>query len=146
MKTNVYIDGFNLYYGWLDVSKLCSLLLPYHQINRIRYFTARVTSRPDDPLQPQRQENYLRALRTIPNLSIHFGHFLSSTVRMPLAHPPVNGPRTVEVIKTEGKGSDVNIATYMLVDAFNKDCEMSVLLSNDSDLKTPIEFVRINWT
>ena len=150
MKTNVYIDGFNLYYGcvkgtpyrWLDLGKLCSLLLPSEQINQIRYFTAKVRARNDDLSKPQRQQAYLRALGTIPNLSIHYGHFLSNTVRMPLAHPQVNGPRTVEVLKTEEKGSDVNLATYLLVDAFNKDCEKLVVLSNDSDLKTPIEYVR----
>ena len=59
-----------------------------------------------------------------------------------MAHPQVNGPRTVEVLKTEEKGSDVNLATYLLVDAFKKDCEKLVVLSNDSDLKTPIEYVR----
>lgn len=150
MKTNVYVDGFNLYYGcirgtpyrWLNLAKLLSLLLPSDQINRIRYFTALVNPKSNDPGQPQRQQTYLRALGTIPNLSIHLGHFLTSTVRMPLAYPPVRGPRTVEVIKTEEKGSDVNIATYLLIDVFNQDCEKSVILSNDSDLKTPIEFVR----
>ena len=57
MRTNVYIDGFNLYYGclkgtpyrWLDLRKHCELLLPKHQIQRIRYFTAMVTARPQDP-------------------------------------------------------------------------------------------------
>jgi hypothetical protein len=150
VKTNVYVDGFNLYYGcikgtayrWLDLAKLCALLLPSHDINRIRYFTALVDARPDDPQQPQRQQTYLRALQTIPNLSIHYGHFLSNVIRMPLAHPLPNGPRTVAVVKTEEKGSDVNLATYLLVDAFKKDCEVAVVISNDSDLKTPVEFVR----
>ena len=150
MKTNVYVDGFNLYYGcikgtpyrWLDLAKLCALLLPSHDINRIRYFTALLDARPDDPQQPLRQQIYLRALQTIPNLSIHYGHFLSNVIRMPLAHPLPNGPRTVEVVKTEEKGSDVNLATYLLVDAFNKDCEVAAIISNDSDLKSPIEFVR----
>src|SRR6266446_9796340 len=90
LKTNVYIDGFNLYYGcvrktthhWLDLSALCTTLLPQNQINRIRYFTAFVTPRPSDPQQRVRQEIYLRALRTIPNLTIHTGHFLASKVRM----------------------------------------------------------------
>jgi hypothetical protein len=61
---------------------------------------------------------------------------------MRLAHPLPNGPRTVEVVKTEEKGSDVNLATYLLVDAFNKDCEVAAIISNDSDLISPIEFVR----
>jgi hypothetical protein len=57
MKTNIYIDGFNLYYGcikdtpyhWLNVAEMCSLLLPKDQIQRINYFTALVTARPKDP-------------------------------------------------------------------------------------------------
>jgi hypothetical protein len=61
---------------------------------------------------------------------------------MPLAHPPARGPQTVEVIKTEEKGSDVNIATYLLLDAFRNDCETAVVISNDSDLKEPIEVVQ----
>lgn len=150
MITNVYVDGFNLYYGclkdtayrWLDLSTLCRLLLPAYDIHRIRYFTARLNHRPDNPQQRQRQQTYLRALATIPNLSIHYGHFLSHTARMPLAHPPVGGPNVVEALRTEEKGTDVNIATAILVDAFTADCEMVALLSNDSDLKTPLEVVR----
>lgn len=60
MITNVYIDGFNLYYGclkrspykWLDLGSLCSQLLPQNDIKRIRYFTARVKARPDNHLHP----------------------------------------------------------------------------------------------
>ena len=71
MLTNVYVDGFNLYYGclkgsphkWLDLERLCCQLLASHnQIKRIRYFTARINSRPDDPQGPARQDAYLRAL------------------------------------------------------------------------------------
>ena len=57
---------------------------------------------------------------------------------MRLADPPTGGPATVEVIKTEEKGSDVNLATYLLLDAFKQDCEAAVVISNDSDLKEPI--------
>jgi uncharacterized LabA/DUF88 family protein len=150
VKTNIYVDGFNLYYDslkhtlyrWLDISTLCKIVLPNNTINRIRYFTALVKPRPNNPQQLQRQQIYLRALETISNLSIHYGHYLSSTVRMPLAHPLTLGPRTVEVIKTEEKGSDVNIATHMLLDAFEKDCEAIVLLSNDSDLALPVTLIR----
>jgi uncharacterized LabA/DUF88 family protein len=147
---NVYVDGFNLFYGalrgsphrWLDLGALCSALLPNDEIHRIRYFTARVTSRPGDPGKSQRQDVYLRALRTVPGLTIHFGHYLTSTVRMPLATPPPTGPRTVEVIKTEEKGSDVNLATYLLLDACRGDCDVAVVVTNDSDLKEPITIVR----
>ncbi len=150
MKTNVYVDGFNLYYGclkdspyrWLDLAKLCSLLLPSHEINRIRYFTALLSPKPANPLQPQRQLFYLRALQTIPNLTIHYGHFLTNAVRIPLAQPSPAGPQTALVLKTEEKGTDVNLTTYLMADSLGGECEMAVLLSNDSDFKTPIEFLR----
>ena len=38
------------------------------------------------------------------------------------------------MIKTEEKGSDVNLATYLLVDAFRNDADAFAGVSNDSDL------------
>lgn len=145
-KANVYVDGFNLYYGclkgteyrWLDLGAFCQKLIPSNPINRIRYFTARISARPQDPDGPVRQETYLRALATTPGLSIHLGHFQQTTVRAPLAKPKPGGAKTVEVLKTEEKGSDVNLATYLLLDAFRKDCDLAVVVSNDSDLEAPI--------
>ena len=146
MKTNVYVDGFNLYYGcvkgtpyrWLDRAQLCRVLLPLNRIHRIHYFTALVQPRSDDPQQPERQQTYLRALRTIPNLSIHYGHFRSHVTSLPLSQPPAEGPRVVEVVRTEEKGSDVNLATALLVDGFTHDFDEAVVVSNDSDLLAPI--------
>jgi hypothetical protein len=150
MATNVYVDAFNLYYGslkgtpyrWLDLGTLCTRLLPKDRINRIRYFTATVSARPDNPDAPQRQQVYLRALETIPGLSIHYGHYLTHVTRMPLANPPQRGARTVEVVKTEEKGSDVNLATYLLLHAFQRECKVASVISHDSDLKLPIEIAQ----
>jgi hypothetical protein len=149
-RTNVYIDGFNFYYGcvkgtpykWLDFGKLCRLVLKGHNINRIRYFTARVQSRLNDPQQVQRQQIYIRALRTIPHMSVHYGHFLTNSRWMPLANPLPGSPPTVKVIRTEEKGSDVNLATYLLRDGFRGDYESAVVVSNDSHLLEPIRIVR----
>jgi len=150
VATNVYVDGFNLYYGalrgtpykWLDLSQLCRRLLPADQVRRIRYFTALVGALPNDPGALRRQSVYLRALRTIPNLEIHLGLFRSHSVRMRLANAPATGPRTAQVIKTEEKGSDVNLASLLLIDAFDRDCDAAVVLSNDADLCLPIELAR----
>jgi len=147
---NVYVDGFNLYYGclkgqphkWLDLDKMCELLLPNFEVKRIRYFTARIKERPGDPQAPTRQAAYLRALYTLPKVNVHFGNFLTKPTRMALANPPATGPQTVEVIKTEEKGSDVNLATYLLVDAFRSDADAFAVISNDSDLAEPIRIVR----
>src|SRR5439155_16248415 len=95
----------NTPYKWLDIAKLCRLLLPDYQLNRLRYFTARITARPADPGKPHRQDAYLRALRTIPYLTIHEGFYLESTQRCRLVNPVAGLPATVEVFKTEEKGS-----------------------------------------
>jgi uncharacterized LabA/DUF88 family protein len=149
-KTNVYIDGFNFYYGcvkgtpykWLDFSKLCQFVLKGHHINQIRYFTALVRPRPDDPQQRQRQQVYIRALQTIQNLTVHYGHFLTGKKWMRLVNPPLVGPPTVRVIRTEEKGSDVNLATHILWDGFRGDYDIAVIVSNDSDLLEPIKIIR----
>jgi len=150
MKTVVYVDGFNLYYGavkktpykWLDLSRLCQYLLPQNQIIQIKYFTALVSARPTDPGQPNRQLIYLRALRTIPDLEIIYGHFLEHEVMMPLANPLPGAGKYARVIKTEEKGSDVNIAAHMVNDGHNGRYQVAILLSNDSDLAEPVRIVR----
>ena len=73
-------------YKWLDISKMVQLLLPKNQAIKLKYFTALVNSRHKTLHQPLRQQIYLRALRTIPNLEIILGHFLSHEVSMPLAN------------------------------------------------------------
>lgn len=150
MRTIVYIDGFNLYYGavkgttykWLDILRLCQYLLPKNEIIKIKYFTALVTARPNDPDQPNRQLLYLRAIQTIPNLEIIYGHFLEHEIMMPVANPLPGGPKYVRVIKTEEKGSDVNIAAHLVNDGHNGRYQVAVIVSNDSDLVEPVKIVR----
>ena len=154
MATNVYIDGFNLYYGslrgspalkWLNPAEMCRILLPNQEINRIRYFTARISPLPHDPQAPYRQGVYLRALRTIPNLTIHLGRFVTRPTRLPrdpLTYlPEQDRPEMLSVLRTEEKRTDVNLATYLLVDCFDNDFDEAVIVSNDSDLTLPIKMV-----
>ena len=145
-RTIVYIDGYNFYYGavrktsykWIDFEALCRLLLPEDRIVKIRYFTALVQDRPNDLQKTARQLAYLRAIATQPLIETHFGRFTTRPTRMLLVDPPITGPRFVEVFKTEEKGSDVNLATYLLLDAFKNRCEIAVVVSNDSDLAEAI--------
>lgn len=149
MKTFLYVDAFNLYFGavrgtpykWLDLQKLSNIILPKHDIVSIKYFTALVNARPQDPDQPLRQRTFLRALKTLPDLEIFYGHFLTHVVKMPLAFPLPGLPQYVDVVKTEEKGSDVNLASHLLHDAYQNRFECAVVLSGDSDLLTPIRIV-----
>jgi len=147
LKTNVYVDGFNLYYGalkstpyrWLDIARLCQVMLPQDTVGQIKYFTALVNPRPNNPGQLTRQQIYLRALQTIADIQIIYGHFLTHEIMMPLA-PPQTG--YVRVIKTEEKGSDVNLALHLLSDGYKNAYDVAVIISNDSDLLLPIQFVK----
>ncbi len=150
LRTFVYIDAFNLYYGalrkspfrWLDLQKLCQLMLPKNDVQAIKYFTALVSARPGDADQPLRQQLYIRALKTIPNIEIIYGHYLTHVVRMPKATPPGAKQEYVQVIKTEEKGSDVNLATHLVHDAHLNRFDIAVVISNDSDLLAPIQLIR----
>lgn len=56
---------------------------------------------------------------------------------MPRVPVPCRGQEYVRVIKTEEKGSDVNLATHLLHDAHMGRFEVAVVVSNDSDLLEP---------
>jgi uncharacterized LabA/DUF88 family protein len=148
-RTIVYVDGFNLYYGslkntaykWLDLEALFTALLPQQDLVMIRYFTAKVSG-VLDPDAPTRQQTYLRALGTLPKVSVHFGNFLTNNTYMPLTTPPAKGSRKVQVIKREEKGSDVNLACHLLVDGFKGRANTAVIVSNDSDFCEPVIVAR----
>ena len=146
MKTIFYIDGFNLYYGccrrdgkkyrWLDITELCRRLIRDAEIVAVKYFTARIIAPVASAIN---QAAYLDALRTLPKVEIIEGRFLTTHTEMPLVSAP---SQTVNVIKHEEKGTDVNIACHMVIDALHGKCERLALISNDSDLVYPIRYVR----
>lgn len=142
----IYIDGFNLYYGclrntpyrWLNIVELSKKLVS-DKIEKVHYFTARVSARAGDPMAPLRQKIYLRALETLPEVQIHYGHFLTHVKWMPKADNP---QERVKVVKTDEKGSDVNLASQILADAFRGQFDTAAVISNDSDLLKPIFIVK----
>jgi len=140
----VYVDGFNLYYGqckgrigrrWLDLGALASRLRPQDEIACIRYFSAWVKG----PSQAIRQNVYVRALRTIPVLTDHMSYFSMKPTWMPQVDRSLPD---VEVLKTQEKGSDVNLATYLLLDGADGCFEEAVVISNDQDLTLPVQRTR----
>lgn len=150
MRTFIYIDGFNFYYRavkntpykWLDFKSLFQKLLSAkNQIIQIKYFTALVSGK-HNPQKPIKQQTFLRALKTfIPEIEIYYGHFLTHEVFAPLAKPTENR-RSVKIIKTEEKGSDVNIAVHMLNDAWLNNYDCAIIVSNDSDLAESMKLVK----
>lgn len=147
MKTLLYIDGFNLYYSavkdtplkWLNPLALSQRLFPRNRFIGIKYFTAPVKPMPGDPDMPIRQQVYWRALRTLPDIEIIEGDFRKRITRAAVVSPP---PNTIEIYKTEEKGSDVNLAAHLLMDGFQECYDCAIVISGDSDLVTPIRMVR----
>ena len=149
-RTYVYVDGFNLYYRalrktkfkWLNLDALVRGLLDAdNSVDRIRYFTAPVSGK-FDPGVPVRQQRYMQALRTLPSITIHEGNFLTKPKMRPLVSPMPGGPTHVEIWNTEEKGSDVNLATYLIHDAWQDLFDVAVVLSQDTDLNEPVRIVR----
>ena len=202
MRTWLYVDGFNLYYGalkgtphkWLNLAVLAREFLPVgHTVEKIKYFTARVSGAAD-PGAPRRQHAYLSALGTLPEVEIHYGRFLAKSIWRPIVNFPVSGatihspttailpagahdvtggslaatsrlvvsiyppkglkrgkrtPRPIpaslitEVHTMEEKGSHVNLAAHLLNDAWKNSFEAAAVISNDTDLVTPIQMVSV---
>lgn len=58
--------------------------------------------------------------------------FLTHKVVMPLAHPKPGQSPYVTVLKTEEKGSDVNLASRLLRDGYRDNYDVAAIISNDS--------------
>lgn len=147
----MYVDGFNLYYralkpnrcNWLDLNALAKLYLPQYDVIKIKYFTAIVAPSPWDPDQQTRQLTYLRALGTLPNVEIYRGSFLTLPKKAPCAESWAKGfYKPLTIMKTEEKGTDVNLATHLLCDGFRGNFDIAAVISNDTDLEEPLRVVK----
>jgi uncharacterized LabA/DUF88 family protein len=151
MRTIVYVDGFNLYYSalkgtrfkWLNLKALfTSVLQPHNQLVAIKYFTARISSTPSDPLKADHQDAYIRALQTTtPELKVYLGLFATHQRRAKLV-TPMAGQRYVDIYRTDEKGSDVNLAVHLVNDAWLDVYDCGVVVSGDSDLAEAMTLVK----
>jgi uncharacterized LabA/DUF88 family protein len=137
----VYVDGFNFYYGlksakwkkyyWLDmVSFFEKFIKPYQQLTQINYFSAI----PHNRGKEDRQDLFFSANKINPLFQLHLGKFLKKTIVCR------NCKNTH--ITFEEKESDVRLATRMISDVVNDKCDISILVSADSDLIPPIELIK----
>ena len=135
-------------------------MFPTFNLVETKYFTAHVSGRWFDPQAPLRQDIYWRALRTLPNFSIIEGSFLTKPKSMAVARaskyplratllsklcPDMkyspNGVLLVRVLKTEEKGSDVNLAAHLINDAHRNRFDEAIVVSGDSDLCEAVRIV-----
>jgi hypothetical protein len=95
------------YKGWIRLAD---------DIQSVRYFPAMVNG----PTRPN-QDVYLQALATTPMVEIVLGNFKKKSVRCKLAACTYAGPRLFDAY--EEKRTDVNIAVFMLDDAYRDRCD-----------------------
>ncbi len=144
LRTIVYIDGLNLYYGavrdapalkWLNLDLLCRRLRPHDDIQAIKYFSAPMVG----PTQTN-QEIYLKALASLPRVRLILGRFKHRKVKCGVSTCAHAASKWFQV--PEEKRTDVNIAVAMVDDAYQNACDHLVLISGDSDLVPAVATVR----
>ncbi|NTW84346.1 MAG: NYN domain-containing protein [Chlorobiaceae bacterium] len=139
-RVQVYIDGFNLYFGmleagydhckWLNLNLLAkNLLKPNQELVCVKYFTSRVSDNPD---KQKRQTTYIEALES-EGVHILYGQYQRNTIEC---------KRCGNIWASYNeKMTDVNIATQLLIGAYQDLYDMAMLISGDSDLVPPIRHV-----
>jgi uncharacterized LabA/DUF88 family protein len=157
LRTVVCIDGYNLDYGllrrsafkWLDVVALFKdhALDKASALIEVRYYTAPVLGRmSDDPQSPQRQRQYLQALRKMnpAKLAIVEGRIMATTPHQRLVSPIPEAPhlQKVQVYDFNEKKTDVNLASDLVAGAWTNAYQQAVICSNDSDLEGALATVK----
>jgi len=176
LRTRIYIDGYNLYYGclkgthlkWLDLLALFEKsILPSvtASINgqslasdlqsvAIKFFTAPIleqAAKAHDSIQCQ--EQYHAALNKhqpgrIETIKGYYSLTEAWAKRIdPLA--PKTWPRdcqSTEVWKLEEKQTDVNLALHAVKDALLADIEHVVIVTNDTDIAPALQMIRAHTT
>ena len=157
MKTTVYVDGYNLYYGllrkspfkWLDLFKLFQppMLEKSSEVSEIRFYTAPILSKlADDPQSQHRQRTYLQALRKMPPNKVRIveGRMIASTPFLRLVNSIQTAPELthVQVHLLNEKNTDVNLAADLITGAWTGEYEQAVICTNDTDVSGALSVIR----
>ncbi|BCO49550.1 MULTISPECIES: NYN domain-containing protein [Mycobacterium] len=157
---------------WLDLRALATRLIANQSawsgatVERIVYCTARISGA-DNRVGSREQDAYLAALiRAAVVDHIEEGNYVNRVASAPLATKDRRGrpvlttpawPVTIKdgaglnapdarffvsVARREEKGSDVNVAAHLLLDILEKRIDAALVISNDSDLKFPVQAAR----
>ncbi len=162
LRTGIYIDGYNLYYGalrdtpfkWLDVVELFRRITrtvePSSEVMTVRYFTAPALTRfsGHGEASMKAQNDYHRALEAkYTNLFVNVlgSHvFEKSGTSLPVYVPgqPFDRSNTVKVWRLVEKKTDVNLAMAMYRDVCKQVVDHVVLISNDTDAEPVLAAIR----
>lgn len=162
MKTIVYVDGYNFYYGrlkntpykWLDFYHLFDRHIikpiePRATLLQVKFFTSDIQARFSSSGQQavMNQSHYLGAIKAYSSDKIEIikGKYSAAPVEAPKHKIPPNRKDTVKVWKIEEKQTDVSLALNIYRDVARELCEQIVIASNDTDLEPALNFVRKDY-
>jgi len=92
----------------------------------------------NSPEKEKRQNTYLEALEHFSGIRITYGRFQPNVITCYSCGHSYSSPNE--------KMTDVNIASRMLVDAFQDRFDTAFLISGDTDLIPPIREIKSNFT
>lgn len=155
-------------FKWLNLIGMCKDLMPTYELRNVYYFTAPLKDRFAGDKANERQNTYLRVLRhsgvqvvngtfrtdfswqrlasrdrkeTIqPHLPPRFG-LTQTAINHSWKEAGPDAPKA-RIVSMKEKGSDVNIASYLLRDAYTSNVAGALVVTGDSDLSTAITFAR----
>jgi hypothetical protein len=141
---------------WLDLQAFADELAgPARSVDKVVYCTAMIKPRPGDPNAGRSQQVYIRALRTLPRVEITMGKFsVKNTDARRRPRPTCSCCQQippgceccredlVPIIKTEEKGTDVNLGVRLVQDAYEGKFDDALVVSDDSDLQGAVDIVR----
>lgn len=162
MKTIVYIDGYNLFYGclkhskdkWLDLyrlfsGKILSSQSPEHDLVAIKFFTADIRAKVASNGQAAQlaQQNYHRALEALygDKVEIIKGYYALEKARLLAYKKPPDKNFRVDVWKLEEKQTDVNLALESYRDATKGRAQQLIFVSNDTDIAPALAAIRSDF-
>lgn len=158
MRTIVYIDGYNLFYGclkhsddkWLDLVQLFTAIIhaqnPDSSLSEVKFFTADIRAKLATHGQEAQhaQANYHRALELLypDKIKIIKGYYSAEKASLLAFQNPPDKSSRVDVWKLEEKQTDVNLALEAYRDAARNHAEQFVFVSNDTDIATSLRLIR----
>lgn len=156
---------------WLDLRSYCQARLIGHELVKVYFFTSRIKEKFDRDAAPRRQHTYLRALENS-GVEVVLGKFrrdinwqrLISHQHLECILPNLIDPLShiqnsfnnafqdalpdsiqAKVWKYGEKGTDVNLASYLLRDVFKSQLQGALVITGDSDLATPLEIAHMQF-
>ena len=168
LRTRVYIDGYNLYFGclkntackWLDIRLLVEKILASVSYERdgkevayrfanpaIKYFTALILesfAKSVDSMHCQIHYHDALAGYLGEDFEMISGYYHARPAR---AHKWEDGKAArecdqIEIWKLEEKQSDVALALHAFSDAIHGEVDQVILVTNDSDLEPAMQLIR----